>query len=655
MVGLEAVLQDFGEISRNAFALAEEEKASRGDATRRLVYSMNLHDLMFFEEEGLVWWGGKEGFMPEIPIGKPEDYVPIREDYSALKSFIERTLDRGRVHAGGGTHGDSSRETNCAEYVAWMYNNSENKIFKRNVERAVNELLVEEFGRKFVEPDIGTALRQGRSWFEKAWYEGDVDKLLSTISGTSLRETVWRLGFDKPITKEDEDFVNRYTAEVRKTERPVTLNEVLRTYAGGKEKLTRSFEEGRFSEKTMFHCDEIPDDLKEELKERYIGIKATKKAVAEASPQFNKLIGLLDVVAGIGDKSENFTKTYEILREKAESKFRADSFLIKHFYSVSDIFRITIGALASVQKGKKLEEFWLGNIRDDNRNRRAISFVYGALMMYSSSEERRDAIPKILVNLGPRISEVDQDYDRQTALGFIKKENILDDVVGYLTEECFEYGTFSHLDKENVSIDVLEREEIGLGEYSFKFIRYSRDGVEELDASFDIESDLVLGDARLEKAVREYLKRGYELPGGLRVSSLAGRKVDSGDSKVVDAAGNDIDGQYEGVIGINSSKFGFLYDSESDLVLLSEPISSRCMLFGGFGDWESSRADLGEIEEKMPYSQFLPLGLAGQRVDKAVAEKRGRVIGDSLYSIEGKLCDEIAPYVAKVISGRLIS
>src|SRR4030042_7184366 len=100
MEGLDVLLQDFGKISEKAFELRDKrDSLEKEDFDRSLAYFAALNDSRFFDDEGLVWYDGREGYMPEVPIGNPEDYLIIRDDYDALKGFVAKTLDKGKVHA----------------------------------------------------------------------------------------------------------------------------------------------------------------------------------------------------------------------------------------------------------------------------------------------------------------------------------------------------------------------------------------------------------------------------------------------------------------------------------------------------------------------------------------------------------------------------
>jgi hypothetical protein len=629
MVGLELVLQDFGEISRKAFELRDKEKASRGDAMESLAYFMSLHYLRFYDDDRIVWWDGREGFMPENPIGNPEDYLGIRDDYEALKSFIASTVDKGKVHAGGGTHGDTSRETNCADYISWLHQNNQNQDFKRNVERATTELLAEAFDSDFTPYSFEEALRKATEDFETGYNKGDITKL---FIDQDIGTTRWRYGIDHPNTPEEREFREWYDIELTPT---IKTNQE------------------RWNEETT-HFAETSLEFQEAFKQRYLGRNAEKSAVRDFSPQFNRLIGLLDVASSIGEHDEIFVELYGLLREKAEARFMADSPPIAHHYSSTDIYRSTLVALASAQQGTELQKFWLDKVRTDSSSDRVIVSVHGALTMHNSPEERRQLIPSVLENIQQRGYDMDKGYQRRTGIGFYTEENLLDDLLSHITNLCFDRRTFSHLDQENATIDFLQDREVRQGEYTFRFNRYTTQGTQELEATFDITEDRVEGDGQLENSVRAYIQQGYELPSDVWVTSLEGRKISGTDSKIVDASGQQLDGQYEGVVGLNHTHFGFIYNPTSQKVTLSEPLDSSCTMFGGRSGWEESRMGLDKVENQVPYSQFQAVAQAGERVNQLVAERRKSALGDSLFGLDKKLTDDIAPYLTTVIQGRII-
>lgn len=656
MEGLEVLLQDFGTVSRKAFELKDKEKRARErDFESSFAYSMALNDLRFYDEERLVWWDGREGFMPENPMGNPEDYLPIRTDYEALKTFIASTLDRGKVHAGGGTHGDTSRETNCADYIVWLHQNNQNQDFRRNVEMATVELLVEAFERKYASPNIQPALEREEDSFQRI-YEGSVDKWLgSMLHRDNLHSALWRLGLDNVTSNEDREFKARFEAEVKKTERPITLAEVYDQYGGSKASLKKSFEAGEFADTIHPHYSEMPEEFKAELRDWHAKNQATRQAVREFSPQFNRLVGLLDVASGIGEHDERFVELYAMLKQRAESRFMADSPAIAHHYSATDIYRSTLIALASVQQGTELQQFWLDNVRNDTSSDRVIVSVHGALTMHDSPEERRQLISPILQSLQQRGYDMDKGYQRHTGIGFYTEENLLNDILGHVTSLCFKRSTFNHLDQEAGTLDFLQGRDIRQGGYTLRFSRYTPQGTEELEASFDLTEDKVEGNGQLEGSVRAYLQQGYELPNKVWVTSLEGRKISGADAKVVKMDGQNLDGFYEGIIGINHTHFPFIYDETSGTLLIAEPTDSKTVMFGVSGSWEERRMGLETMKDRVSYNQFQQVAKLGERVNELIAakKKQGR-LGDSLYGLKDRLSEELTPYLGTVISGRLI-
>jgi hypothetical protein len=657
MQGLELLLQDFGEISRKAFELRDREKAARKeDFESSFAYSMALHELRFLDDERLVWYDGREGFMPEVPIGNPEDYLAIRDNYDTLKEFIGKTLDRGRVHAGGGTHGDSSRETNCADYVVWLHRHNQNQEFKRNVERATTELLEEAFGRAYTIININPALEREEDMFQRI-YHGNINEWLgSMLHRDNLHSALWRLGLDNVVSDEDKEFRAKFEAEVKKTERPITLKEVYDRYGGTKTQLKKSFEAGEFADVIHPHYDEMPDEIKAELREWHKRNQATKSAVRDFSPQFNRLVGLLDVVSEIGEHDERFTNVYSLLKQRAEGKFMTDAPTITHYYSGSNIYQSVLVALSAVQQGTELEQFWLDNVRSDKNSERVIASVHGLLNIHDAPEERRKLIPSLLDRLQQRGYDVDKGYQRHSMIGFYTDENLLRDITEHITNICFPRETYHHLDKGSASLDFLQDRSVAQGRYTFRFIRYNPQGVRNLNVAFNVAEDSVEGNTELEGSVRAYLREnGYELPNDVWITSLEGRKILGIEAKVVKADGKSVDGLYEGLVGLNHTHFPFIFNESDGTIMLAEPIDSKTVMFGVGGGWEERRPGLDKVEKLVEYSQFQPLSRLGARVNQLVVERKKQgYLGDALYSLKDKLTDEISPYLSSVIGGRLV-
>lgn len=655
---LEILLADFGKISRRASEVIDRRDnadRSRRDPEESMAYAMALHDLRFIDG-GLVWYDGAEGFMPEVPIGKPEDYIPIRNNFDALKEFIAKTLDRGRLRAGGGTHGDTSRETNTAEYVAWMYANSQHQPFRVNTERATVELLRDEFGRAFTPVNLEPALREEEQRYTR-YHKGDFNEFIRTfLSRDQLSTSLWRLGLDSAYSPEDLRIKNEFVAEVKKTERPITLDEVLGKYGGTPESLREMYQSGRFRDVVEPHFLEIPDDLKARMKDWYIRNQAQKAAVREFAPQFNRLVGLLDVISFVGKPDNGFVEAYGDLAQKAREGFMRDAPTLQHEFSGANIYHSILLALSRVQRSDELRDLWLQNIREDGQTERVVASVHGLFSAYKTKKLRREQISAVLAKLQERGFDLDQTRQYSTAIGFLDDVNLLDNVVNHLVQMSYGRGRFTHLDKESTSLDILNKKSAEDGKYHFVFTRYAPAGRQVLRATYDLRTDALQGDAQLEKTVRAYFEGGYEIRDKVKVTSLEGRRIAGSETKIVEVAEQNADGLYEGLIGLNHTPFPFLYDAPSGTLLLAEPFDSRTVMFGVRGDWAERRVGLEKITAKVPYDKFQPISQFAQRVNELAQErKRQGYLGDALYSLSGRLSDEIASPLSLVISARLIN
>lgn len=635
---------DFGKFSDKVFGLRDRQRTD----PMSFAYSYGLIDLSFDEEGQFVWYDGREGYGPEVPIGSPKDYLAIREDYGELVEFVGKTLDRGRVHAGVGGHGDSTRETNCADYISWLHRNNENQAFRQNLERAVAELLDRELRREFIPLDFDSEYAREASHYRPPYFTGLCD----------VEEALRRIGLGSNVKGDDDkQFRDLFVTEMRKTERPITEDEYVEIFHGSVADKVRDYESGRPAQRyKVVHFEETSPEFQVALKNWCVKKRAMKAAVIEFSPQFNRLVGLLDVVAVIGEHDPRFLPLYSLLKGKAEERFMIGSPAIAHHYSATDVYRSVLIALSAVQQGNELEQFWLENVENDPDAQRVIASIHGLLMTHEDQETRRRQIPSLLARLKQRKFDMDEGYERFDGIGFCFHENFLNDVLRHIAALCYAGNTFCHLDRESGTLDFLQGKDVKVGSYDFRFARFKPEGASELSASFDLAEDSVTGSTELESSIRASIDRdGYELPNGVSVTSLEGRKITGGDAKIVDAGEVNVDGLYEGLIGLNHSHFAFLYDADSGRVLLVEPSDKKTTMFGVRGGWQERRKGLDKVESRIPHACFEDLTAVGGKVNVLVAERRrGGYLGDSLYGLEGKLSDGIAEHLRAVIHGRLV-
>jgi hypothetical protein len=146
---LDLVLRDFYTFSEKAFAryhathpegtLEENFKDERHYFWTHLNRELGA---VFLYDKGIAWFGGED--ISQRPFGSPEDYPSILESEQHLYEFVRATLDRGIVHQSGKNNFGS---TNSADYLVWLYRNSDNQNFKSSLTSTVIELLEEELSR----------------------------------------------------------------------------------------------------------------------------------------------------------------------------------------------------------------------------------------------------------------------------------------------------------------------------------------------------------------------------------------------------------------------------------------------------------------------------------------------------------------------------
>jgi hypothetical protein len=656
MDNLELLLKDFGEYSQKMLNIkAKGDKVGDEEWEKQLSYHFATMDLDLFPEEKLVWWGGKEGFMPEVSIGKPGDYLPIREDYGKLKEFIGGTLDRGKVHAGGGTHGDTSRETDTSDYVVWLHRRNSNKTFKANLEKAVTEILQVEFGRKFKPVDTTPSLAEGRERIQR-WYKGDVDNWLhSMLRNEHYESALWRLGLNVNVSDEDLPITQKFEKEAKTTERLITLEEVLKTYGGSKESLTDSFKQGHFSNVRVLHPEEMSAGFKKELLEWHTQKVAFSDAVRKYSPQFNRLTGLLEVISQLGGQGV-FKDVYAQLKQQAEHKFMIDSPPVKFDYSSIDVYRSILIALSAVQKGKELEQFWLDNIKKCPGPERVIASINGLLTMHKTQSARAELLPEMLGALRERGNDTDKLYQNFVLNGFYRDENMLEDITNHVASLCGFRGQFRHLGKKNCNLDILSGTDIQGHSRAFTFMRYSPEGIFNLEAVLELATGKILGSQELADTINAYINEtGYQVNGKLAVTSLEGRQILGNDSKTAISENGGLNGWYEGIIGLNYTRFPFVYNPTDGTLLVAKPNDSVNLMFGHKKGWAERRTGFDKIKST-ELNSFKPSTELGNMFNDLVAAKRKeRLMGDAVYTLEKSFDHNTPKYLSDIISDVLVA
>jgi hypothetical protein len=150
-----AVREDFAALLNRAMACYEQGDAGTpaSPASRAVpdpeVVHLNVWSYPVFSAspERIFWYGGMEGTERPVPIGRPEDYLPVRANREALKGFLGGILDKGRVPLGMDVR-DGGLYTNSAYYVSWLYKHNENLAFKKVFLDVLEELLREQLDQE---------------------------------------------------------------------------------------------------------------------------------------------------------------------------------------------------------------------------------------------------------------------------------------------------------------------------------------------------------------------------------------------------------------------------------------------------------------------------------------------------------------------------
>jgi len=623
------VLEDFRKISRKAFRNFGKKKSKsifQNGKKQIMTYNEKFGEAILYPN-GIAWFAGLEGHWK--PLGKPEDYLAIKDDSGKLKDFLAKLLDRGKLYYGT-AYWNQDGETNTSDYVIWLHSHCENNEFKKNLENAVIELLREELNRKFEPLNYEEGMKLALDFFQK-FDKGDIDKLGQMFNTDRVPGAISRAGLSYPETAEDEKMKKEFEKEMKKTLRTIT--------------------HGRTYKAVNFKA--ASPEFKEKFKKWHLDKRAKENTVNKFTPQFNRIIGLFDIVSNLGKKNKEFRKAAGLLEEKAKQGFFKDAPNLQYNFSGANIYNHLLWALKSVQTDDHLKDFWLEEIATDPNQFRVLTSVNNLLMTYKTKKERRKQIPAILERIHKRKYDVDKTVYR-SVIGFILDNNLLDKILLNIELLCFDKKKFCYLNKKSAALDLLEHKEIEKGNYKFGFVRYTLNGRKKLEASYDLANDKINGDKRLEESVRAYFEKGYELPAEVWVTSLEGREIKR-KTKIVEADSQNLKGKYEGIIGLNYNYFPFLYDPKKKKVLLAEPFESRFIGFGVKENWEQRRKGLDNIEQKIPYEKFNSLDTIGEAINKTIKEltKKNRLC-ESIYRLHNKLSNKLAPYIANIFDVRLI-
>ena len=654
-VGLTAIQvqllrRDFGKFSDALFKIYRKtfgEPKFEAGQDNPVFWDMQFGSTQIYPE-GIAWFGENLGrdyrTSKHKMVGTPMDYVQIHEDYEKIKVFVKEMLAAG---IDSYSAGHDRMEVDPMQYITWLYSVSQSGEFKKKLERAVVELLGEELPRQFDPLGFEKQLKE-----LPQRYDLDPSKFLRL---EDMQMTLFRIGLDYPNNEKDARFKEYVVSELKKTERPITLEEYLERFAGSDEQKRKNFATGEPVKRyNMVHIAETSVDFKAKVKGWYVEKKAMEAAVREFSPQFNLLSGLVKIVWAVGRNNNGFAAAYPLLKNKTQEGFLADAPPLDHGESFSDIFADTLRAMMSVQKDTELRKFWLQGIQNDKRPDRIGLYVAGLLGMHKQMKDRCSEIPEILQAIENRDVSLNQERFSFSPIGFVAPVNLLDSTVGTISEMCFKKRNFHHIDIEQGAFRFLASTSFENGTIKFNFASYTKNGSALGKASLDLKTNSSKGNSELEDAVRAYVdENGYLVSDKLHITSLEGKTQGK---SLLD--GKELDGKYEGIIGLNNIKVAFRFDPRSDELLVSLPISNAMTFYTTKSSQSKRMKGQEEAAEQLSKAKelnLLKVGEVGALIDETAKKKlEERDPMDPNYSLMGTLNDQVSPAIAQVVKYVLV-
>jgi hypothetical protein len=639
------ILSDFASVYAEREKIRDLEDSLKDEPDARILLAGARVELGSVSDKEIVWWDGREGYEMK-KIANPRQYVDMRDDFAKTKEFIASSLDKGRLYYGT-SYWNQDGETNPAEYISWMYRYCGHAGFKMNVEQAVIDLLEEELGRQFDQYDLEKGMELALEERAKyAYVQAGADDM---FENEDLRGAVLRSQLDHNVPERELAFRDYFVAELGETERPITREEFVEGFAGPKEELEKSYDTGKPAKQyKRIHPKETSPEFKKAYEEFMLERQARAKAVESFQPQFDRLVGLLDIVMHVGTKDNGFVKSRDVLEEKAREGFMADAPNFSYHFTGANVYNSLLLALSAVGD-TSLHDFWLERIEKDPIAQ-IPARIHAYFSQYASKKERKAHIPDVIARLQKRIPELDTSVRVSKGI-FIDDENILENIVSQMTYHCYP-RTFSFFDKKRGTFDVLLRKEISPQGYDFTLCRHTSEGKRTIRARYDLATKSIDAAESVSSTIKAYLDNGYPIPNGLTITSLQVREI-QGMTKYVSAEDKGWhDGMYEGIIGMNHSMFPFIYDPIGKNVLLAPPLETACLFFGKKDAFKTRRLR-EKLKEKIPSEQFVPLEELSEKVDGLIAEKKKQgFLGDSLYALQGRLDDSLSEYIVSVIDSR---
>lgn len=266
----------------------------------------------------LFWYGGEKSPLLTLElIGRPKDYLTIRDDPQALKKFLADTLDQGRQEVGySGGHGGSYPETvNFSDYLIWLYRNSKYRPFRASFRETATTLLEEELetGVRPFPIEMGReAARKNQEFHEQLVAAKTPEERAAIDAYYDFQKT-------KPIKEAEMQYemVRIDPSDPREVAFKARFEEEFaRLKVVGEWRGREGLEIANFNQASP--------EFRELAAARQLEREAQRTAMCEYRPLLNRLMGLLDIFEQLAKPNNGFARGLSLIQTKAREGFYKD-------------------------------------------------------------------------------------------------------------------------------------------------------------------------------------------------------------------------------------------------------------------------------------------------------------------------------------------
>ncbi|MBS3168813.1 hypothetical protein J4216_06810 [Candidatus Woesearchaeota archaeon] len=197
----------------------------------------------------------------------------------------------------------------------------------------------------------------------------------------------------------------------------------------------------------------------------YVKNRAVSTALPKFTLQYNRLVGLLEIVKNVGNTENEFSEIYELLKDKIFSgSFKLVPDLMYDFAHLN-IYNELVSAVSVLEKNHEFRDFWLENVKTNPE-----FYSYTFISSYKNREEKKQQIPFLLEKLKS-----------------VTDDSALDFVLRYVIAEIDRNFKAHVFDKENFSLYALNDAKIE-GEHCFLNVtKYSTGQITDINCVYNVQ------------------------------------------------------------------------------------------------------------------------------------------------------------------------